>query len=197
MHDLRLQGAWPLRRRAVLGAALAWVPWLIPRARAGDATAPPDPASMRPQVGDHLVFLDDPKPGALAHVADLEVGGPQVQAYPADPSGLVRDGSRLNLIILARVGDDGLSDETRARAADGVVAYSGVCTHQGCPVNMWSSDRNAFVCSCHGSIYNPKNDAEVLFGPAPRHLPALPLKSENGLLIVAGGFTSRVGGEQG
>jgi Rieske Fe-S protein len=152
---------------------------------------------MRPQVGDHLVFLDEPKAGAPAHVDDLELGGPQVQAYPADPKGLVRDGSRLNLVILARVGNDGLSDETRARSADGVVAYSGVCTHQGCPVNMWSPDRKAFVCSCHGSIYNPKDGAEVLFGPAPRHLAALPLKSDNGLLIVAGGFTSRVGGEQG
>ena len=37
-------------------------------------------------------------------------------------------------------------------------------------MNMWSRDRKAFVCSCHGSIYDPKNDAEVLFGPAPRPL---------------------------
>ena len=52
---------------------------------------------------------------------------------------------------------------------------------------MWSSDLKAFVCSCHGSTYNPKNDAAVLFGPAPRPLPALPLKSDNGLLIVPAG----------
>ncbi len=93
------------------------------------------------------------------------------------------------------VGSDGLNDETRARSADGVVAYSGVCTHQGCPVNMWSKDKNAMVCSCHGSTYDPKNSAEVIFGPAPRPLPALPLKSENGLLTVAGGFVGRVGME--
>ena len=116
-----------------------------------------------------------------------------MQAYPADPNGVVRDGSRLNLVIVARIGTDGVNEETRARMADGVVAYSGVCTHQACPVNMWSDDLHAFVCSCHGSVYDPKNSAEVVAGPAPRRLAAVPLKSENGLLIVAGGFTGRVG----
>jgi rieske iron-sulfur protein len=77
--------------------------------------------------------------------------------------------------------------------ADGVVAYSGIGTHQACPVNTWSDARHAFVCSCHGSIYDPKNDAEVVSGPAPRHLAALPLKSENGTLTVAAGFVGRVG----
>jgi len=74
-----------------------------------------------------------------------------------------------------------------------VVAYSGVCTHQGCPVNMWSKDKKAMVCSCHGSTYDLKTSAEVIFGPAPQPLAGLPLKSDNGLLIVAGGFIGRVG----
>jgi rieske iron-sulfur protein len=176
------------QRRDVLKAALALAPWLISSARAED-----DPAAAPPQVGDHLVFLVGPKKDAPIRSDDLELGGAQAQAYPADPNGLIRNGTRLNLVIVARVGDEGLSDETRARSADGVVAYSGVCTHQACPVNMWSDDLKAFVCSCHGSVYNPKNGAEVEFGPAPRQLPALPLKSEGGLLTVAGGFTGRVG----
>ncbi len=189
-------GAWLLGRRSLLRLILAAAPWLVTRAQADDA-APPDPTSIRPQVGDHLVFLEGPREGKPVRVADLELGGPQIQAYPADPKGLVRDGSRLNLIIVARVGNDGLGDETRALAAEGVVAYSGVCTHQGCPVNMWSTDRKAFVCSCHGSTYDPKNAAVLISGPAPRSLPALPLKSDNGLLIVAGAFTGRLGGERG
>ena len=44
---------------------------------------------------------------------DLELGGEQLQTYPADPKGLVRDGTPLNLVILARVGDDGLDEQTR------------------------------------------------------------------------------------
>ena len=193
MQDRALRDSAPVRRRTLLKAALALTPWLVTRARADDAASAPDPTEMRPQLGDHFVFLEGPLEGKPVHVEDLELGGPQVQAYPADPKGLVRDGSRLNLVLLARVGSEGLSEDTLARAADGVVAYSGVCTHQGCPVNMWEPDKKAFVCSCHGSTYNPRDDATLLFGPAPRSLPALPIKSDNGLLLVAGSFTSRLG----
>src|SRR5579864_2103649 len=144
-------------RRAVLGLALA--PLLIEAAQAQDA------AAMPPQPGDRFVFLTGPKKGQVVKVEDLPVGGPQVQAYPMSSEGTVRTGSRLNLVILARFDPAGFDDETRARSAEGVVAYAGTCTHQGCPVNMWSKDRDAFVCSCHGSIFNPGHSAEVLFGP--------------------------------
>ncbi len=184
--------AWS--RRAVLGAALAAAPLLMSAARADDA---PDPSAEPPQPGDHFVYLTGPKMGEPVRSQDLPLGGPQVQVYPAAPDGTVRNGSRLNLVILARIGDDGVDDETRARMADGVAAYSGVCTHQACPVNMWSAEAHAFVCSCHGSVYDPKAGAEVLDGPAPRHLAALPLKSVDGILTAAGGFTGHVGMQMG
>ena len=186
LHDQRL-----CRRRDVLKSALALAPWMALPARAQDSAD--DPTSAPPRLGDRLIFFAGPKKGEPARSDDLELGGPQVQAYPADPNGAVRNGTPLNLVILVRVGGDGLNEETRARSADGVVAYSGVCTHQACPVNMWSKDKKAMVCSCHGSTYNPKASAEVIFGPAPQPLAALPLKSKNGLLIVAGGFVGPVG----
>ena len=178
------------RREAMLGAALALSPLLNIPARAEDQ---PDETAKPPQPGDHLVFLIGPKKDQPARADDLELGGPQVQAYPADPKGLLRDGSPLNLIVLVRVGNDGLDEQTRKLSADGVVAYSAICTHQGCPVNQWSTEKKAMVCSCHGSTYDPKNSAKVIFGPAPLPLAGLPLKSENGLLIVAGGFDGPVG----
>lgn len=181
------QAACKCLRRAVLGAGLGLAPWWIATAKAQDASEVP------PQPGDHFVFLAGPRKGEVVRSDDLALGGPQVQVYPAGPNGVVRNGSRLNLVILARVGSDGVAQQTLARAADGVVAYSGVCTHQGCPVNMWSQDRDAFVCSCHGSVYNPKDGAEVLDGPAPRALPALSLKAENGVLLVASTFSDSVG----
>ncbi|HEY4041768.1 MAG TPA: Rieske (2Fe-2S) protein [Rhodopila sp.] len=177
-------------RRVVLGAGLALVPWWAASSKADDET---DPTEILPQVGDHFVYLAGDNEGQVVKSADLVLDGPQIQAYPADPSGRVRDGSRLNLVILARIDTTGVAPETLANAADGVVAYSGVCTHQGCPVNMWAADRSAFYCSCHGSEYNPKQGAEVVAGPAPRPLPALPLKSADGVLLVAAGFTAPVG----
>ena len=73
-----------------------------------------DPTSARPQPGDRLVFLTGPKKGQAARSDDLKLGGSQAQAYPADPKGLVRDGSPLNLVVLVRVGSDGLDADTRA-----------------------------------------------------------------------------------
>jgi rieske iron-sulfur protein len=188
MHGNKKCG-YDCSRRLVLGTALGLVPWWTVSSKANDEL---DPTEILPQVGDHFVYLVGPLEGQAVKSADVMEGGP-IQVYPADPSGRVRDGSRLNLVILTRVDTTGVSPETLARSADGVVAYSGVCTHQGCPVNMWSTEHAAFYCSCHGSEYNPKDGAEVVGGPAPRPLPALPLKAADGILLVASGFSGEVG----
>jgi rieske iron-sulfur protein len=60
-------------------------------------------------------------------------------------------------------------------------------------VNQWSDEKKAMVCSCHGSTYDPKNSATVIFGPAPMSVAGLPLKSENGVLIVTGPFDGPIG----
>ena len=178
------------KRRTILGMAL--LPLLAGPARAaeeGEADKPPAP-------DDRFVFLTGPKKGQVVRSEDLTLGGPQVQAYPMAPDGTVRSDSRLNLVILARFDPATLTDETRAHAADGVVAYSAICTHQGCPVNMWSKQHNAFVCSCHASIFDPRNAAEVIGGPAPRPLAALGLKLKDGVVTVDSTFSSSVGGTQ-
>jgi rieske iron-sulfur protein len=184
------KGGCDCSRRVVLGTAMGLLPWWAASSKADDDQ---DPTEILPQVGDHFVYLVGPMEGQVVKSADLKEADSPIQVYPADPGGRVRDGSRLNLVILARVDTTGVSADTLAHSADGVVAYSGVCTHQGCPVNMWSTEHAAFYCSCHGSIYNPKDGAEVLGGPAPRALPALPLKSADGVLLVASGFTGAVG----
>ena len=186
MSDDRWSQAGYYRRRTFLGLALTGL--LGRAARAAD-----DAAALPPSPEDHFVFLSGPKKEQTVLVEDLALGGPQMQAYPAAPDGTIRNASRLNLVVLARFDPASLADETRARAADGVVAYSAICTHQGCPVNMWSKDRKAFVCSCHASVFDPLNSAEVIGGPAPRPLPSLALKVKDGAVIVASTFSGRVG----
>jgi rieske iron-sulfur protein len=181
------------RRQALVGAALALSPLLSFAARADDQ---PDETAKGPQIGDHFFFLTGPHKDTPAKVEHLELGGTQVQAYPVSPKGVVRDGDPLNIILLVRVGDEGLDEQTRKLSADGVVAYSGICTHQGCPVNQWSDEKKAMVCSCHQSTYDPKNSAKVIFGPAPAPVSGLPLKTENGVLIVAGAFDGPLGMQQ-
>jgi Rieske Fe-S protein len=99
-------------------------------AEEGEAAKPPAP-------DDRFAFLTGPKKGQVVRAEDLPLGDPQMQAYPMAQDGTVRSDSRLNLVILARFDPAALTDETRTRAADGVVTYSAICTHQACPVNMW------------------------------------------------------------
>ena len=152
-----------------------------------------DGASARPKPGDVVIKSGDASRTALTP-ADISVGAPPTLAWAMDPvDRTVRSGTRLNQLLLLRVDPATLAPETRGRAADGVVAYTAICTHTGCDVDDWLADKQLLSCSCHASIFDPKDGARVVDGPAPRMLPALPLKVMDGQLIVAGPFTSRVG----
>ena len=62
------------------------------------------------------------------------------------------------------------------------VAYSAICTHQGCTVAY--KDGN-LACPCHGSVFDPANGASVVAGPAQRPLPEIPVKAEGGEVVRA------------
>jgi len=165
----------------------------------GARSQTPDPAiaSAPPQAGDLLVFAFDDRDGQVATPESLAIGEQQAFAFPMDPvSGIVRDGTRLNQVVLIRLDPSWLSEETAGRAVDGVVAYSGVCTHTGCDVTDWNAEANRFQCPCHESQFDPSDGARVVGGPAPWQLAALPLSLIDGQLAVAGAFEGRVGFQQ-
>jgi len=178
-------------RRCVLHAALGTgIGLLIPPG----VFAQNDSRNARPQAGDRLVYADGDQKGKPVAPSALPLGGPPVTAMPQDAaSGTVRDGSRLNQILLVRLDPKRLQGETSERAAEGVVAYSAVCTHTGCDGFAWETDKQAYKCPCHDSEFDPADNAKVIGGPAPRRLAALPLKIVDGQLMVAGAFTGRVG----
>jgi rieske iron-sulfur protein len=159
-------------------------------------------SSERPQKSDVLVFSEGEHAGQSIRPQDLNVGGPFVRAWPKDPkTSVVRKGSRLNEVLVVRLDPAELDDETRPRAADGVVAYSAICAHAGCPVTAWmkaaTGDKEVFKCVCHNSEFDPRHSAQVVFGPAPRRLAALPLATADGLLTVAATFVGKVGQQAG
>jgi len=152
----------------------------------------------RPQPNDRFVFVAGERKGRVISLADLPAGGAPLTAYPMDvATGVVRDDSRLNQVLLVRL-DPGLLDaDTRARAAEGIVAYSAVCTHTGCDAWDWQAASGTVKCPCHFSEFDLKAGARVLNGPAQRRLPALPLKIADGAPAVAAGFVGRPGFESG
>jgi len=187
-----------VERRVLLRAGCALAIAGALRVRADEPGAEPPPGALAPpQPGDMLVYAFGARLGSPIAHADVAPGTKQITAFPMDPATRrVRDGTRLNQLIVVRLAADALSDETRPRAADGVVAYSGVCTHTGCDVTDWIAQVKHFKCPCHESEYDPGDAARVVSGPAPWQLAALPLKIADGLLAVAAPFVGKVGFEQ-
>lgn len=182
-----------LCRRAVLlaGAAVLAGPHV---ARADDSENEDPARRERPQAGDLFVHADGPHEGQPIAAADLVRDAAPLLAWPYDPEKkLPRDGSRLNQVLLLRVDPAALEDAERAHAADGVLAFSAICTHAQCTVSDWRADRKVLHCPCHDSEYDPRQNCAVVFGPAPRPLAALPVAISDGMVRAAGGFLGRVG----
>lgn len=76
----------------------------------------------------------------------------------------------------------------------GIVAYSKLCTHAGCPVGLYLDTTRELFCPCHQSVFNVLAGAEPTAGPAARALPQLPLGlDEDGVLVARGPFPEPVG----
>jgi Rieske Fe-S protein len=166
---------------------------LAPRA----VLAQTDAARERPKEGDLLVNVTAAAAPEPLKPDDVPLDGKQTLAWPMDPeTKTLRNGSRLNKVLLLRLDPEGFDAETKERAAEGVVGYSAICPHTGCDVTNWHPDRQLLECPCHFSMYNPREEANVVSGPSPRRLPALPLKIADGKLAVAKPFIGRPGFQQ-
>jgi quinol---cytochrome c reductase iron-sulfur subunit len=86
-------------------------------------------------------------------------------------------------------------------APGGILAYSKTCTHAACAIALYrtplfepTAPRPALVCPCHYSTFDPATGGTVLFGPAGRPLPQLPLAIDaEGHLRAGGGFSAPIG----
>jgi ubiquinol-cytochrome c reductase iron-sulfur subunit len=106
-------------------------------------------------------------------------------------------------LVLVRLpkGDLKLPRQVAHYAADGIVAYSKICTHAGCAISLYraplfkpTDPTPALVCPCHYSTFDPAAGGTVTFGPAGRKLPMLPLTiAPNGELRAGGNFDGPVG----
>lgn len=164
---------------------------LLPRAGAQAATT-----TSVVQPGDVLVYAEGPNAKKPIKLSDIKEGV-ATPALAMDPVSKTTRDPLKGAVVLTRVKPAGMSADTKKNAVQGVVAYSSMCTHQGCPAKEIGSigqGKGKIICTCHGSQYDPSDNAKVVGGPAPRRLPALPLKaSASGELSAAAGFTGKVG----
>ena len=120
--------------------------------------------------------------------------------YTAYPEGADREliGSP---VVVVRLPPGEITADRRTWAPRGIVAFSKICTHAGCAIALYRKPtfapvepRPALVCPCHYSTFDPADGGKVLFGPAGRPLPQLPLEIDRDrTLRAAGNFSGPVG----
>jgi ubiquinol-cytochrome c reductase iron-sulfur subunit len=87
---------------------------------------------------------------------------------------------------------DGLT--VRNWTVDNIVCYSKICTHVGCPAALYEQTTHHILCPCHQSTFDAARGAQVIFGPATRALPQLPMTVDaEGYLVARSDFTEPVG----
>ena len=105
-------------------------------------------------------------------------------------------GSADGQTVLVRVRPD-LLDPPPERAdwsPDGLIAYSKVCTHAGCPVGLYQARTHQLLCPCHQSAFDVLRGAEPVLGPAARALPQLPLEIDaQGFLVARRDYLEPIG----
>ena len=79
-------------------------------------------------------------------------------------------------------------------SVDGILCYSKICTHVGCPISLYERTTHHLLCPCHQSTFDLADSAKVVFGPAARPLPQLPLAVDSeGYLVAQADFNEPVG----
>jgi ubiquinol-cytochrome c reductase iron-sulfur subunit len=86
-------------------------------------------------------------------------------------------------------------DAASARgSADGIVVFSKLCTHAGCPVGLYEQTSKQLFCPCHQSVFDVIDAGKVVAGPAARPLPQLPVGiDDEGYVVAEGDFIGQVG----
>ena len=144
--------------------------------------------------------------GTPIKVSDLEIGDlvnaePEI-LFATDSQGEpVLEGvevqvakSKCAVIVHRMEPDDIVSEQTLNWSVDGIVAYSKICTHVGCPISLNERTTHHLLCPCHQSTFDLTDSGKVIFGPAGHALPQLPLAvDDEGYLIAQSDFTEPVG----
>jgi ubiquinol-cytochrome c reductase iron-sulfur subunit len=97
--------------------------------------------------------------------------------------------------VLIRIDPEiGQDKESLENGYQGILAFSKICTHVGCPVALYEQQTHHMLCPCHQSTFDVTDGAKVIFGPAHRPLPQLPIDVDSeGYLVAGGDFPEPIG----
>ncbi|MDN3496053.1 Rieske 2Fe-2S domain-containing protein [Planococcus sp. APC 4015] len=171
----------------------------------------PQNSPENPNAGDPVYLLShtmweegmrlahDPE-GTPIRAADVTLGSavhviPAPLAELSHHDGYLEEKAKAIVLLMRLLPEDLIEAEDRKDwSYDGIVAYSKVCTHVGCPVALYEQQTHHLLCPCHQSQFDVTNGAAVIFGPAARPLPQLPITvDDEGYLVARSDFEEPVG----
>jgi ubiquinol-cytochrome c reductase iron-sulfur subunit len=171
----------------------------------------PESSAAAPNAGNPVALLEetmwtegmrlahDPE-GTPIRAADVTLGSavhviPEALAALGHDEGYLEEKAKAIVLVMRLLPEDLIETPEKADwSYDGIVAYSKVCTHVGCPVALYEQQTHHLLCPCHQSQFDVTDQAKVIFGPAARPLPQLPITvDDEGYLIARSGFTEPVG----
>jgi ubiquinol-cytochrome c reductase iron-sulfur subunit len=206
-------GRRPLVRNSLLGAAglvglTAIVPlWDLGPTNADVTENPPFPGSgLENTIWEKGMRVVRDVVGTPIKPSDMQIG----DLFNAEADGVFRspeDGEPLegvalqvakakgSVVVVRMEPDEIIPGPGRENwSVDGILCYSKICTHVGCPISLYERTTHHLLCPCHQSTFDLADSAKVVFGPAARPLPQLPLALDSeGYLIAQSDFTEPVG----
>jgi ubiquinol-cytochrome c reductase iron-sulfur subunit len=194
-------------RRTLLGAlALFPIPLVVllrdlwTPADGREGMSPAEQLSVTAWTDGLRIITDGPEDSMRPlRPEDIPVGG-LVSALPENIMEIQHLEHNLNergksAIILVRMEPD----EIRSQQGDGwdyqgILAYSKICTHVGCPIALYEHRTHHLLCPCHQSTFDLADSGNVIFGPAARRMPQLPIGvDEEGYLVARSDFAEPIG----
>ena len=116
--------------------------------------------------------------------------------HPVLSHGEIQNEKAKAAVILVRMNPDDIkaAKDRDNWGVEGILCYSKICTHVGCPISLWEQQTHHLLCPCHQSTFDLADNGRVVFGPAARALPQLPLELDSeGYLVAQSDFTEPVG----
>lgn len=191
----------PLLRNTLIGAALLAPLPAVVMFRDLDRSEDFGVERMRHTLWDEGVRLVRDPTGTPIRAADLTVGS-AMHVIPENLREIASHGTRLaekakSVVLLMRMNPEDFKRTSPGRedwTYEGIIACSKVCTHVGCPVALYERHTHHLLCPCHQSTFDAAEEFKVVFGPAGRPLPQLPITVDSeGFLTARSDFVEPVG----
>jgi ubiquinol-cytochrome c reductase iron-sulfur subunit len=183
-------------RRSLLGAlALFPVPLIVLLRDLG----PLPGTRLRETIWDKGIHLVTDATYRKIKASDIPLGG-LINAVPENLMEIEHEDGNLNqrgkasIIIIRMDPAEIVSQQGDTWDYQGILAFSKICTHLGCPTSLYQQRTHHLLCPCHQSTFDLSDSGNVVFGPSARRMPQLAITVDaEGYLIAQSGFNEPVG----